>query len=128
MADQRLQQLHPAWEEGDLEAQVRLLRERMRAGELREERVRSVAILGDPLAADLLDSSSSTSFASSESAAASESAAPPADQSGVEGNDAAKPFTVVANTGDLLVLLQSRWERGGCGLTKLSPKCTPRPR
>ena len=47
MADERLQQLRRAWDEGDLETQVRLLRERMRAGELSEEQVRLAAYLGD---------------------------------------------------------------------------------
>lgn len=46
MADQRLQQLRRAWDEGDLEAQARLLCERMRAGELAEERMRLAALLG----------------------------------------------------------------------------------
>jgi hypothetical protein len=46
MADARLQQLRRAWDEGDLDAQVRLLRERMRTGELSEERVRVVAVVG----------------------------------------------------------------------------------
>ena len=46
MADARLQQLRRAWDEGDLETQVRLLRERMRAGELSEERVQLAARLG----------------------------------------------------------------------------------
>ena len=50
MADERLQQLRRAWDEGDLEAKVRLLRERMRAGELSEERVRLAAWLGDTAA------------------------------------------------------------------------------
>ena len=39
MADERLQQLRRAWDGGDREALVRLLRARMRAGELSEERV-----------------------------------------------------------------------------------------
>ena len=53
-ADQRLQQLRRVWDEGDLETQVRLLRERMRAGELSEERVRLAAGLGNPVSCELL--------------------------------------------------------------------------
>lgn len=54
MADQRLQQLRRAWDEGDLEAQARLLCERMRAGELAEERMRLAALLGDSSSSQII--------------------------------------------------------------------------
>ena len=53
MADERLQQLRRAWDEGDLEVQVRVLRERMRAGELSEERVRLAALCGSGVGAEV---------------------------------------------------------------------------
>lgn len=53
-ADERLQQLRRACDHGVLEAQGRLLRERMRAGELTEEQVRLAAYCGDPLGNALL--------------------------------------------------------------------------
>ena len=46
MADARLREL-ARWDQVDLKTQVRLLRERMRAGELSEDRVRLAAWLGD---------------------------------------------------------------------------------
>lgn len=50
MADERLQELRRAWAEGDLETQVRLLRERVRIGASTEELVRLAAWLGDTAA------------------------------------------------------------------------------
>ena len=50
MADERLQQLRRASDQGNLDAQVRLLRERMRAGELSTDRVRLAASLGNEAA------------------------------------------------------------------------------
>ena len=55
MADERLQQLRRAWEGGDQAVQIRLLRERMRAGELSEDRLRLAGYLGDRLALAALD-------------------------------------------------------------------------
>ena len=54
MADERLQQLRRAWDEGDLETQARLLSERLRAGELHERRVRLASYLGSEVAAGVL--------------------------------------------------------------------------
>ncbi|MBX3472733.1 MAG: hypothetical protein KF878_38260 [Planctomycetes bacterium] len=54
MADTRLRRLERAASQGDLDARVRLLCERLRAGELDEERARLAAYLGDPAARLLL--------------------------------------------------------------------------
>ncbi|MCO5172530.1 MAG: hypothetical protein M9894_40050 [Planctomycetes bacterium] len=54
MADTRLRRLERAAAQGDLDARVRLLCERLRSGELDEERVRLAAYLGDPAARLLL--------------------------------------------------------------------------
>ena len=56
MTEQRLQRLRRAWDEGDLETQARLLRERMRSGELSEERVALAAYLGHEASSSLVDS------------------------------------------------------------------------
>ena len=55
MADARLQQLRRAWDEGDPESQVRLLRERMRVGGLDVEPLRLAAVLGCQAAASAME-------------------------------------------------------------------------
>jgi hypothetical protein len=50
MADERLQRLRRAAGRGDVEAQARLLMERVRCGEVGGARVRLAALLGDPAA------------------------------------------------------------------------------
>lgn len=54
MVDTRLRRLERAASQGDVEARARVLCERLRAGDLAEERVRLAAYLGDPGARLLL--------------------------------------------------------------------------